>query len=186
MVPWNVFFKLLVMQLGASIASEEETIRQFLDFTRNGYVSAYEFSVFLKWFGSLSVCVQRMLDAVNGGLISGFVPALEAVMLLEGKRNGTYLVRMSKTHAGSFAITFVDSAGAVKHCVRRGTPVTLACGLSRRIERVDVGAALPAWRHVKRGSMVPSAAVSHRIDQVRVKWSTQHTTSVASRYKHCY
>lgn len=85
MVPWNVFFKLLVMQLGASVANEEANIKQFLDFTRNEFVSAYEFNVFLKWFGPFNVCITRMLEAVNGGLVSGFVPALEALMLLEGK-----------------------------------------------------------------------------------------------------
>jgi len=88
-----------------------------LDFTKNDHVSCYEFSVFLKWFGPLKGCCQRMLESVQGGLLCGFVPAVEANLLLEGKRDGTFLIRCSKTQPGSFAVTFVDSMQKVKHCL---------------------------------------------------------------------
>jgi hypothetical protein len=38
-------------------------------------------------------------------------------LLLENKREGTYLIRCSKTQPGSFAVTFVDNALKVKHCL---------------------------------------------------------------------
>jgi len=50
-------------------------------------------------------------------LLCGFVPAIEATHLLQGKPPGTYLIRFSKTHLGSFAVTFVDSRGKIKHCL---------------------------------------------------------------------
>jgi hypothetical protein len=50
-------------------------------------------------------------------LLCGFVPAVEANLLLEGKKDGTFLVRCSKTQPGCFAVTFVDSMQKIKHCL---------------------------------------------------------------------
>jgi len=117
MVPWNVFLSTLEAHLATPLKEEEEFIKMLLDFTRNDHVSAYEFSVFLKWFGPLKGSFQRMLESLQGGLLCGFVPAVEANLLLEGKRDGTFLIRCSKTQPGSFAVTFVDSMQKVKHCL---------------------------------------------------------------------
>jgi len=117
MVPWNVFLSTLESHLSIPLKEDEEYIKMLLDFTRNDHVSSYEFSVFLKWFGPLKVSCQRMLEALQGGLLCGFVPAVEANLLLEGKRDGTFLIRCSKTQPGSFAVTFVDSMQKVKHCL---------------------------------------------------------------------
>jgi len=117
MVPWNVFFSTLEAYLSTSLKEEEEFIKMFIDFTKNDNVSCYEFGVFLKWFGPLKGCCQRMLDSLRPGLLCGFVPAVEANLLLENKREGTYLVRCSKTQPGSFAVTFVDNMQKVKHCL---------------------------------------------------------------------
>jgi len=117
MVPWNVFFSTLEAYTGTNFKDDEEFIKMFLDFARDDHISSYEFSVFLKLFGPLKGCCQRMLDALRGGLLCGFVPAVEANLLLEGKKEGTYLVRCSKTQPGSFAVTFVDNMQKVKHCL---------------------------------------------------------------------
>jgi len=117
MVPWNVFFSTLEAYLTTSLKEEEEFIKLFIDHTANDHVSSYEFSVFLKLFGPLKGCCTRMLDSLRGGLLCGFVPAVEANLLLEGKREGTFLVRCSKTQPGSFAVTFVDNMQKVKHCL---------------------------------------------------------------------
>jgi len=71
----------------------------------------------LKLFGPLKGSYQRLLDSLRGGLLCGFVPAVEANLLLEGRKEGTFLVRCSKTQPGSFAVTFVDNFGKVKHCL---------------------------------------------------------------------
>eukprot|EP01114_Cavostelium_apophysatum_P005432 TRINITY_DN1639_c0_g2_i1.p1 TRINITY_DN1639_c0_g2~~TRINITY_DN1639_c0_g2_i1.p1 ORF type:complete len:415 (-),score=118.10 TRINITY_DN1639_c0_g2_i1:1073-2317(-) len=117
MVPWNVFFPTLEAHQMASFKDDEEFIKMFMDFTKDDHISSYEFSIFLKLFGPLKGCCQRMLDALRGGLLCGFVPAVEANLLLEGKKEGTYLVRCSKTQPGSFAVTFVDNMQKVKHCL---------------------------------------------------------------------
>jgi len=116
-VPWNVFLTTLEAHLGISLKQDEEWLKQFLDFTRTDHVSSYEFGVFLKWFGPLKGSTERFLVALKGGILCGFVPAIEANLLLEGKREGTYLIRCSKTQPGSFAVTFVDNMQKVKHCL---------------------------------------------------------------------
>lgn len=117
MVPWNVFLSTLEGFLGTPLKEDAEFLKIFIDFTKKDHVSVYEFSVFLKWFGPLKGSCERMLEALRGGLLCGFVPAVEANLLLEGKREGTFLIRYSKTQPGSFAVTFVDNHQKVKHCL---------------------------------------------------------------------
>jgi len=71
----------------------------------------------LKWFGPFRQAIPRTLEAIHGGLLCGFVPAVEANLLLEGKREGTFLIRCSKTQPGSFAVTFFDNQNKIKHCL---------------------------------------------------------------------
>jgi len=122
MVPWGTFFTTLETYLGVSLKEEEEFIKMYLDFARDDHISTYEFGVFLKLFGPLKGCCQRLLDSLRGGLLCGFVPAVEASLLLEGKREGTFLVRCSKTQPGSFAVTFVDNMSKVKNCLLFNSP----------------------------------------------------------------
>lgn len=121
-VPWEEFFPKFIEAQGQPSFKNpnfEKVIKLFLDFTRDDYVSAYEFSIFLKWFGPLQDCCLRLLKALEEGLLAGFVPALEAKLLLEtnGTLEGTFLIRFSKTHPGSFAVTFVDTHKQIKHCL---------------------------------------------------------------------
>jgi len=122
MVPWGTFFSTLETYLGVSLKDEEEFIKMFLDFARDDHISTYEFGVFLKLFGPLKGCCQRLLDSLRGGLLCGFVPAVEASLLLEGKKEGTFLVRCSKTQPGSFAVTFIDNMAKVKNCLLFNVP----------------------------------------------------------------
>jgi len=117
MVPWNVFLTHLEAFTGLPLKDDEDSIKMLLDFSRDDHVSAYELGVFLKWFGPLKGACLRMLESLRGGLLCGFVPAVEANLLLEGKKDGTYLVRCSKTQPGSFAVTFVDNMNKIKHCL---------------------------------------------------------------------
>jgi len=117
MVPWNVFITTLEAYTGVPLKEDEDSIKMLLDFTKSDHVSAYELGVFLKWFGPLKGACPRMLESLRGGLLCGFVPAVEANLLLEGKKDGTYLVRCSKTQPGSFAVTFVDNMNKIKHCL---------------------------------------------------------------------
>jgi len=116
-VPWSVFFSTLESNMGISMKDDEESVKMILAFTKTDHVSSFEFNVFLKCFGPLKGGCERMLESLHGGLLCGFVPAFEANLLLEGKREGTFLIRCSKTQPGSFAVTFVDNMGKIKHCL---------------------------------------------------------------------
>lgn len=116
-VPWTAFCSSFDSIIGPITRDDEEFIKMFLDFTKDDQVSSYEFGVFLKMFGPLKGSCQRLMDSLRGGLLCGFVPAVEANLLLEGKKEGTFLVRCSKTQPGSFAVTFVDNVQKIKHCL---------------------------------------------------------------------
>jgi len=117
MIRWATFFHALEMTLGEDYKEEEDAIREFIDFADDGFVTPYEFNVFLQWFGPLKGCCVRLLKPLEDGMLCGFCPALEADNMLNGKSVGTYLIRFSKTRVGSYAITFVDAKGKVKHCL---------------------------------------------------------------------
>jgi CBL proto-oncogene N-terminus, EF hand-like domain/Zinc finger, C3HC4 type (RING finger)/SH2 domain len=117
MVPWPRFFKVFQSFLSASIADEEDRLRYFVDFMHDGFVTPFEFGTFLKWFGPLSGCIERVLEPLRAGVLAGFIPAIEAHYLLRARGAGTFLYRFSKTRAGAFALTFKDSKARVKHCL---------------------------------------------------------------------
>jgi hypothetical protein len=117
MVPFNVFLSTIETFFEISFKEDEESIKMILNFTKTDHVSTYELSIFLRWFGPFKGCFQRMIESVQEGLLCGFIPATEANLLLEGKRDGTYLIRCSKTQPGSFAVTFVDNLQKIKHCL---------------------------------------------------------------------
>jgi len=116
-VPWADFLSQMENAIGFSMREEEEFIKNTINFTRTNYVSAYEFGVFLRWFGPFTGSFHRLVESIKGGILCGFIPAIEANLLLEGKREGTYLIRCSKTQPGSFAVTFVDNTCKIKHCL---------------------------------------------------------------------
>jgi len=117
MVPWPQFLQQTEQFLQLPLKQDEDSIKHVLDFCNDDYVSSFEFSVFLKWFSPLRGSFARMLEAIKGGLLCGFIPAVEASLLLEGKKEGTYLIRFSKTQPGSYAVSFVDNVGKIKHCL---------------------------------------------------------------------
>jgi len=116
-VPWSDFLSQMENAIGFSMREEEEFIKNTINFTRTDHVSAYEFGVFLRWFGPFTGSFHRLVEAIKGGILCGFIPAIEANLLLEGKKEGTYLIRCSKTQPGSFAVTFVDNTQKIKHCL---------------------------------------------------------------------
>lgn len=117
MVLWSVFINTLESTLQIPLKDDEEYLKMAIDFCKDDHVSSFEFGVFLKWFAPLKGSTVRYLEALRGGHLCGFVPAVEANLLLEGKRDGTYLIRYSKTQPGSFAVTFVDNMNKIKHCL---------------------------------------------------------------------
>eukprot|EP01104_Vermistella_antarctica_P002421 TRINITY_DN12663_c0_g1_i1.p1 TRINITY_DN12663_c0_g1~~TRINITY_DN12663_c0_g1_i1.p1 ORF type:complete len:397 (+),score=56.29 TRINITY_DN12663_c0_g1_i1:371-1561(+) len=119
MVPWEIFMKSFkeCFPNEETIQEREEDIKLYLDFTRDGLVSLFEFSTFLAWFGPLTGSVQRLMEPLDTGMLCGFLPACEANHLLKDKPPGSYLLRFSKSQLKAFALTFVDGRCAIKHCL---------------------------------------------------------------------
>eukprot|EP01088_Endostelium_zonatum_P021976 TRINITY_DN903_c2_g1_i1.p1 TRINITY_DN903_c2_g1~~TRINITY_DN903_c2_g1_i1.p1 ORF type:complete len:512 (+),score=159.39 TRINITY_DN903_c2_g1_i1:34-1569(+) len=90
-------------------------LREYLDLGEDGMVSIWEFSIFLKLWGPFPNCISNMVRAVGGKHVNGWTSGYEAEQLVKNKGKGGYVVRFSKTKVGSYAVTFVDSKGGVKH-----------------------------------------------------------------------
>jgi len=102
-VRFSLFLKALESELSAKIpfsisANQQSALSFFLDFKGDGYVSVYEFSAFMDWFGPFNIngdnCVQRATFFYNNPWFVGFVSsslALDEVL-------GTYMVRISPVH----------------------------------------------------------------------------------------
>jgi hypothetical protein len=122
LVPWSTFFHALESKLNTSLTADEAPFKAHLDFTLDGFVTPFEFNTFLEWFGPLKNSHKRLLQPLKAGMLSGFIPAIEANELLKNKPAGTYLIRYSKTHPGSFAVTFVYKRSKIKHCLLHSVP----------------------------------------------------------------
>lgn len=119
MVPWKDFLSVYLAASGEPNVHDPDlvTLNQFIDFTLDGWVSTFEFEVFMLSFGPIMGSATRLLSPFNSGILAGYTPSAEANALLNGKDPGCYLIRFSKSNPGSFAVTFVDSKGRIKHCL---------------------------------------------------------------------
>jgi len=129
LVPWNNFWKVLKGFLGISPSVNPAKICNFLDITRSGFVTWHELNLFLRWFGTLSECVNRLLRLLDRGILAGFISAEEATWYLKDRSPGTYLVRFSKSEITSFALAYVNDGGVVQHALLKTIPPhTLSVG----------------------------------------------------------
>eukprot|EP00026_Physarum_polycephalum_P004189 Phypoly_transcript_04206.p1 GENE.Phypoly_transcript_04206~~Phypoly_transcript_04206.p1 ORF type:complete len:320 (+),score=61.09 Phypoly_transcript_04206:107-961(+) len=86
-VTWELFLQNFENYQNLSI-KQSDLLKKTLDFAEDNFVSLYEFSLFLKWFGPFSGCYTRFQEAFDSGILCGFVPGMEANMLLDGKPPG--------------------------------------------------------------------------------------------------
>eukprot|EP01096_Ripella_sp_DP13-Kostka_P017797 TRINITY_DN928_c4_g1_i1.p1 TRINITY_DN928_c4_g1~~TRINITY_DN928_c4_g1_i1.p1 ORF type:complete len:421 (-),score=118.73 TRINITY_DN928_c4_g1_i1:162-1403(-) len=119
-VPNGIVVRALQTKFNTSIIDtpKERIFVYFLDPTRDGFVSQFDFNLFTRWFGPIDEqCPDRIYNAVNRKILTGYVPATEAQYILErgGLREGKYLIRFSKSQPDSFGLTYVDARGSIKH-----------------------------------------------------------------------
>ena len=86
MVPSQNFYNVLASFLSVPVSVDSSRVLNFigeyfkvifkslfcfliwiLDFTRNGFVTPYEFNLFLRWFGPLPGSVKRILYLLDNG-----------------------------------------------------------------------------------------------------------------------
>jgi hypothetical protein len=119
LVPWKEFVAALVTvsgnasgsasgRAGGISESDEAALTHFLGRLVANYVSVYEMELFMKSFGPLTGCVNRLLSPFRQGILVGYVSAYEANLMLKDHGIGSFLIRFSKSQPGAFAVTYVD------------------------------------------------------------------------------
>ncbi len=99
------------------------TIEQIVDNNRDGSVSPYEFGVFLKFFGPLEKCCQKVVNSLVNLNVSP--PSLHAWFCWRSmdrkdvnenltKEDGIFVIRTSSQPDGKFAISYVQN-GSIHH-----------------------------------------------------------------------
>eukprot|EP01090_Pellita_catalonica_P003467 TRINITY_DN1313_c0_g1_i1.p1 TRINITY_DN1313_c0_g1~~TRINITY_DN1313_c0_g1_i1.p1 ORF type:complete len:777 (-),score=129.97 TRINITY_DN1313_c0_g1_i1:76-2406(-) len=115
-VPWKVFIRAFSKRLGVVLSeSNENMLKMVLDFSDSGGVTAYKFSEFLKGFGPFEKCLGNLRSVLSQPWFKSFLSREEAERLLYGEPVGTFLVRFSKSHTGSYALGLVRGDGSVVH-----------------------------------------------------------------------
>mmetsp|Transcript_3889 Transcript_3889/g.12587 ORF Transcript_3889/g.12587 Transcript_3889/m.12587 type:complete len:639 (-) Transcript_3889:226-2142(-) len=123
MVSFDEFWRVYLGRSGAqqsAAASQLPTLRAglayLLDSAGTGQVSIYKYSEFLKGFGPLRTSPTKVLDVLAAPYFHGFLSSEEAARLLDSSPPGTFLVRISKSKPGSFALAYVgQSPGSIVH-----------------------------------------------------------------------
>jgi len=116
MVEWEKFINMLKSKVEPFGQIEEKQLQSILDHSDTGYVSQYKFSEFLRGFGPVDKCISNMKKVLNEKWFHGFLSSREVQLLLQTGRepDGTFLIRFSKSKAGSFALAFLKD-GEVRH-----------------------------------------------------------------------
>ena len=103
---------------------DEFVIRQ-IDCANDGYISIFEFNIFLMCFGSISQCNKNFNDAKFQKIFVGYISRFRADYMLKGKCKGSFLIRYSKNNPGCLDIAFVREKEKIQHLLVR--PFTLGC-----------------------------------------------------------
>lgn len=97
---------------------KRKIISHFLDFTRDGYVSIYEFEILTSIFGFTDLTLEyfsNLIDIYDKNLFYGFIPSYKAEILIKGNLFGTFIIRISKSDPHNLAITFNTKNNEIKH-----------------------------------------------------------------------
>jgi SH2 domain len=89
---------------------EEIVLRTLLDYSNVGSISQHKFSEFLKGFGPVHECVKNMKAITSAAWFAGFLSRYESDLVLRGAPVGTFLIRLSSSQPGSFALAFSTGA----------------------------------------------------------------------------
>lgn len=113
MVPWNLFFTILKTYLSNNENmknAEELFLRKVIDNNGTGFVTIKSLDNFLKVFGPLRDSLNNLENFKSKAWFKNpFLSVIEGEALLEGKREGVYLVRFSQSRSDILALQYVDS-----------------------------------------------------------------------------
>lgn len=107
MVPWADFMHVYRETVRQPV--NESGLRYLLDNSGTNNVNLYKFSEFLKGFGPLMESPHKVHEVVSADWFHGYLSSDEAARLLAQSDVNTYLVRISKSRLGAFALAYVKS-----------------------------------------------------------------------------
>merc|ERR1719197_16887 len=113
MVDWPSFMEVYTRTVSQPV--NETGLRYLLDNAGTNSVSLYKFSEFLKGFGPLHESPRKVHEVISAEWFHGYLSSDEAVRLLDRSPPYTFLIRISKSKLGSFALAYVNEHGSVAH-----------------------------------------------------------------------
>lgn len=106
MIEWEKFVTGL-RKILTDIKEDEEIVLQYiLDNSNTGFINQHKFSEFLKGFGQVQDCVKNVKKIASAKWFYGFLSRQETEGLLRDQPAGTFLIRLSSSQPGSFALAF--------------------------------------------------------------------------------
>lgn len=116
MVEWSVFIAGLKKTLTNIKDDEEKVLQYILDNSNTGFINQHKFSEFLKGFGQIQDCVKNVKSILSAKWFYGFLSRKETEWLLRDQPVGTFLIRLSSSQPGSFALAFSVEQNGEKSC----------------------------------------------------------------------
>jgi hypothetical protein len=111
MVEWSQFIAAYRSALGGGNQPINESgLKYLLDNAGTNTVSLYKFSEFLRGFGPLQDSARKSAELVEAPWFHGYLSSHEAESLLHNARPFTFLVRISKSRLGSFALAYLNES----------------------------------------------------------------------------
>jgi len=114
MAEWGKFLEFLRQKLTLN-EDEEKIIRYIIDPSNTGLISKHKYTEFLKGFGPADQCIQKIKEIFIQPWFYGYLTSKESEALLWGQDPGTFLMRLSKSAPGAFALAFVYEPGKTVH-----------------------------------------------------------------------
>lgn len=122
MVEWSQFIAAYRNALGGGNQPINESgLKYLLDNAGTNTVSLYKFSEFLRGFGPLQDSARKSAELVEAPWFHGYLSSHEAESLLHNARPFTFLVRISKSRLGSFALAYLNEAKEPQHTLITST-----------------------------------------------------------------
>jgi len=116
MVEWSRFIAGLRKILTDIEEDEEKVLQYILDNSNTGFINQHKFSEFLKGFGPVQDCVKNVKSIMSAKWFYGFLSRKEAEWLLRDQPVRTFLIRLSSSQPGSFALAFSVEQNGEKSC----------------------------------------------------------------------
>jgi hypothetical protein len=122
MVEWSQFIAAYRNALGGGNQPINESgLKYLLDNAGTNTVSLYKFSEFLRGFGPLQDSARKSAELVEAPWFHGYLSSHEAESLLHNARPFTFLVRISKSRLGSFALAYLNESKEPQHTLITST-----------------------------------------------------------------